>query len=440
MLDDFELRLSYKIVGNNPSKSANSGIQYRSKHVGNWVVGGYQADFESGKTFSGILYEERGRGILARRGEKTVVSAEGKVQLVGSVGNTDELQAAIKSEDWNDYAIVAQGNHLIHKINGRVTVDVTDEQATKRARAGILALQLHAGPPMTVKFKDIRLKRLKLIGEKKIVLVAGAPSHGAGDHEHNAGVALWKHCLDQVPGVVAGAYIQCNGWPKDPTAFDNADAIVFFSDGGGGNPMIRDNRLQQLEALIKQGVGLACIHYAVEVPKDRGGAELTAWIGGYYETGFSTNPHWKADFAALPEHPITRGVRPFSMSDEWYYNIRLALDQPGFTSILKAVPPDRTRGTAAAREHPGRAEIVAWARERPDGGRGFGFTGGHFHINWGDNDCRKLLLNAILWTAKAEIPDRGVETVLAPDDLRWNLDRKNNQESVPAPWLGSVMP
>lgn len=153
-LEDFELRLSYRIVG------GNSGIQYRSKDMENWVVGGYQADFEAGDTYSGILYEERGRGILAQRGEKVIIDKEGKKQAT-SVADTKELQTKIKKEDWNDYVITAQGNHLVHKINGNVTADVTDEQPDKRAMSGILALQLHAGPPMTVEFKNIRLKKLE---------------------------------------------------------------------------------------------------------------------------------------------------------------------------------------------------------------------------------------------------------------------------------------
>ncbi|MCL5096190.1 MAG: DUF1080 domain-containing protein [Candidatus Omnitrophica bacterium] len=439
-LDDFELHLSYRIAGNNPDKWGNSGVQYRSRDFGNWVAGGYQADIETGKTYSGILYEERMRGILANRGQKVVIDPDGKIQVVGSVGNSDEIQAGIKNEDWNDYVIIARGYHLVHKINGRVTVDVTDEQASKRARSGILALQLHAGQPMTIQFKDIRLKRLPLVDAKKVVLVAGGPSHGPGAHEHNAGVALWNHCLEKVPGIVTAAYIHCDGWPMDPTAFDNADALVFFVDGGQGNPMIRDHRLSELGGLMQQGIGLACIHYTVEVPKNHGGAEFTDWIGGYYETGYSTNPTWKADFAHLPEHPITRGVKPFSLVDEWYYNIKFPSQQTGFTPILEAMPPDDTRGTAAAREHAGRAEILAWALERPDGGRGFGFTGGHFHNNWGNDNFRKLVLNAILWTAKAEVPPDGVESTVTPEDLQWNLDPKDDQKSVPAPWLQTEIP
>jgi uncharacterized protein (TIGR03067 family) len=160
---DFELRLSYKIVPNNDKGFANSGIQYRSKDFGKFVVGGYQADFEAGKTFSGILYEERMDGILAQRGQKTVVkTADGKtkIDVTGSLGKSDEIQSHIKDRDWNDYVIIAKGNHLQHFINGVQTVDVVDERS-KAAKEGILALQLHAGEPMTVQFKNIRIKKLK---------------------------------------------------------------------------------------------------------------------------------------------------------------------------------------------------------------------------------------------------------------------------------------
>ena len=157
-VDDFELRLSYKIVG------GNSGIQYRSKVTDskNFVVGGYQGDFEAGKTYSGILYEERGRGILAKRGEKVIIKEDsGKPEVIGSLGKSDDIQKKIKDEDWNDYVIIAKGNHLQHFINGTQTIDCIDEQKSKAAKSGILALQLHAGPPMTVQFKDIRIKPLK---------------------------------------------------------------------------------------------------------------------------------------------------------------------------------------------------------------------------------------------------------------------------------------
>jgi hypothetical protein len=129
------------------------------------IVSGYQADFETGKTYSGILYEEKGRGILAKRGQQVVIKpADGdpkkhKVEVTGEVGSSDEIQATIKPGEWNEYVIIAKGNHLQHFINGKKTVDVTDTQE-KAASEGVLAFQMHAGPPMTVQFKDVVLKKI----------------------------------------------------------------------------------------------------------------------------------------------------------------------------------------------------------------------------------------------------------------------------------------
>ena len=160
---DFELRASYKITPNNDKGFANSGFQYRSKILDstNWVVGGYQGDFEAGANYSGILYEERmTRGIMATRGQKVVWDKDCQKQVTGAVGDSAEIQAAIKKEDWNEYVIIAKGNHLQHFINGKPTVDVTDECEAKAAKSGVLALQIHAGQPMTVEFKNIRIKPL----------------------------------------------------------------------------------------------------------------------------------------------------------------------------------------------------------------------------------------------------------------------------------------
>lgn len=163
---DFELHFKYKIVDENGKAEGfgNSGVQYRSKVVKPEysVVSGYQADFEVGKTYSGILYEEKGRGILAQRGQKVTITDGEKpnkpnIAVTGEVGKSDEIQAAIKPAEWNEYIVIAKGGHLQHFINGKQTVDVTDETAVG-AKTGLLALQLHAGKPMTVQFKDIVLK------------------------------------------------------------------------------------------------------------------------------------------------------------------------------------------------------------------------------------------------------------------------------------------
>jgi len=148
---DFTIRLKFRLRG------GNSGIQYRSKDLGNWVVGGYQADMDDNNTYTGILYEERGRGIIGNVGEITRIAPDGKPAKVGTIGDPQKIREAIRKGDWNEYVVSARGNHLIQSINGLTTVDVIDDDVTNRAMEGILALQLHAGPPMTVQFKEIRL-------------------------------------------------------------------------------------------------------------------------------------------------------------------------------------------------------------------------------------------------------------------------------------------
>jgi hypothetical protein len=260
----------------------------------------------------------------------------------------------------------------------------------------------------------------------KIVLVAGHQSHGPGEHEFFAGCAVLMKLLKENPGVFP--VMARDGWPKDPKTFEDAKSVVFFMDGGGGHPIIQKmQHLDTVQKLMDNKVGFVNLHYAVEYPKQFGDRVLS-WLGGYYETGYSINPHWKADIKSLPKHPITRGVKPFSIQDEWYYNMRFEPKMEGVTPILKAVPPDGTRGTPAAKEHPGREEILAWAFDRPNGGHSFGFTGGHFHKNWGDENFRRLVVNAILWSAGVDVPEDGAKVDLDPKDLQKNLDRKGKRK------------
>ncbi len=417
-LDDFELKLKYRIDG---TPAANSGIQIRSRVPPDGHVAGYQADIDRGGTYTGALYDEQGRGMLAERGEISLIGADGKKSST-SLRDSSELFANIKKDGWNDYHIIARGPHIILKINGKVTAEVIDNDKANQDLSGVLALQLHAGPPMKVQFKDIQLKRLKMENRKKVVLVAGPASHDYGSHEHNAGCLLLAKLLNEsMPNMYATVYT--NGWPKDPTAFDNADAIVFFCDGGGGH--VASAHLEEVDELAKKDVGIACLHYAVEVPKGKPGNYLLDWIGGYYETYWSVNPIWKAEFKELPDHPITRGVKPFAIDDEWYYHMRFRENMQNVTPILTAVPPDSTRkgkddphgGNPYVRARMGMPEHVAWAYERPPrllvedksgGGRGFGFTGGHWHWSWAHDDFRKLVLNALVWIAGDEVPPNGV--------------------------------
>jgi hypothetical protein len=162
MVTNFELRCSFRLVPGDAAGFANSGIQYRSTVVdpATWVVYGYQADMEAGPNYTGILYEEGLRGILAQRGEKVVWDKACQKQVARSVGDPKAIEASLKKGDWNDYVIIAKGNHLVQFVNGKLTVDVTDECEAKRAMSGVLALQLHAGHPMMVQFKNIRIRKL----------------------------------------------------------------------------------------------------------------------------------------------------------------------------------------------------------------------------------------------------------------------------------------
>ena len=158
-LKDFELRLSFKI------ESGNSGVQYRSKQVesndNNWVVAGYQAEVENTPGKAGFLYHERGRGELCHVGSKVEIGDDGKPVVVGKIGEREAIGATFKKSDWNDYVIIAKGNHLVHYLNGYQTVDLVDNDLKGRALSGLLALQIHAGPPMVVEFKNVRIKMLE---------------------------------------------------------------------------------------------------------------------------------------------------------------------------------------------------------------------------------------------------------------------------------------
>lgn len=278
---------------------------------------------------------------------------------------------------------------------------------------------------------------------KRIVLIAGRMSHGPGDHEFRAGSMLLQKALSGVSAV--NVQVFTDGWPTktvggqtvdDNAPLEQADAIFIYADGGGGHPMLRGDRRKVIEARAARGVGLGFGHYAVEVPAGEPGALMQRLLGGYYETNFSVNPMWSPDYKVFPDHPITRGVSPFSTHDEWYFNMRWTPDaslESKITRLLVATPSDAVRGgpyvsprgpydhIVAAR---GRAETMMWALERPDGGRSFGFTGGHTHANWGDVNQRRIVLNALLWIAQVDVPAGGVVDAITPDDLSANLDPK----------------
>ena len=280
------------------------------------------------------------------------------------------------------------------------------------------------------------------VRNRKLVLIAGSPSHPPGMHEFRAGTLLLEKRLAQVPGLTVERHD--NGWVRDETTLEDADAIVFYSDGGRKHPLADKSRLALAGRLVRRGVGLGCMHYGVEVLKDDAGAEFKEWLGGYYEHEWSCNPIWTPSFETFPDHPVANGVRPFAVEDEWYFNMRFRdgfdatgprrADGAAFTPILVAQPGHEVRDGPYV--HPkgpyphiqaakGRAEAMLWTIERADGGRGFGFTGGHFHRNWQNDEYRKVAMNAICWLAGLAVPKLGVgSSTVRDEELGRNLDPK----------------
>ncbi len=266
---------------------------------------------------------------------------------------------------------------------------------------------------------------------KQILLIADRPSHGPLQHEHNAGAHLFAKWLNAtVPGVKATPTF--DGWPADTSLIDKADAIFLFCTGGNRHFAFQEDRAAALQRAAARGAGLMFYHYCVEPGAETGRKEMLDWIGGYFETHHSVNPIWEANFTALPAHPITRGVKPFTSKDEWYYNMRFVDGMKGVTPILSAVPGPETlerpdgphSGNPDVRAKAGQPQVVMWAYERPGGGRGVGFTGGHYHMNLADPNYRTLVLNALLWMAKADVPEGGVTVDLDPEELQERLDPK----------------
>jgi hypothetical protein len=248
---------------------------------------------------------------------------------------------------------------------------------------------------------------------KKIVFVADTDPHGGrGNHEFlAAAIYLARGINANYPNAWAVVHTK-KKWPKK---LDHADAIIVLMNHGGSavNPAVK--------AATARGAGFMAIHYGVEVNKGDQGKEYLQWLGGYFEPFWSVNPWWTPEYKDLPKHAVTRGVKPFSVNDEWYYHMRFVEGMKGVTPILSALPPLKTihgegKKSSSHGGNPdvykavkaGEKQVMAWAYERPKGGRGFGFTGLHKHDNLGNDSFRTLLLNAVAWVSGLEVPEKGV--------------------------------
>jgi type 1 glutamine amidotransferase len=267
----------------------------------------------------------------------------------------------------------------------------------------------------------------------KIVLVAGTPSHPPGTHEYLATQAILKGLLDQTPGV--HVTIVRDSWPKNPRILEGARTIVWYTDGAKNHPLLDAARAGLIESYLDKGAGFVALHYGLNVGKELG-ARMLPWLGGVFDPEISAGTgavKWTPAFKGLPPHPITRGVAPFAINDEWYFNMRFVPGMKGITPLIKAVPPEEYRAKSAdAKQFPGRAEIVAWAYDRPGGGRSFAITTPHTHEDWANEGLRRLVVNAILWTAKLEVPKGGAKVAFDPADLKKNLDDKRPKPAAAA--------
>jgi hypothetical protein len=222
---------------------------------------------------------------------------------------------------------------------------------------------------------------------KSVLLVAGKPSHGQGEHEFHAGAELLVNALNE-SGLNLRATVQYDDWPET-AALKHVDSLVVYCDGREDH-LALGNEAELLE-LSKRGVGLVFLHYAVDGIPGLLDETLLKVIGGYYDDAVSENPLWTLKEPVITPHAITRGIQPFELKDEWYYNLKFGDVVP----VFQAVPPEE-----------GKAHTLAWTFGR----NAFGFTGGHFHRSWGNTDFRKLVLNAIVWSAGLEVPENGVKS------------------------------
>ncbi len=268
---------------------------------------------------------------------------------------------------------------------------------------------------------------------KRILFLAGTNSHNWGQHKHLAGSTLLCESIKETPGIEAEVV---TAWP-DAAALAKADALVIYADGWQAHPA--NDKLAELEAFMNAGKGLVAIHWATGIQaadpasKDQGGdpqrAKWRELMGADFEAYYSISTFWEAKFDKPSDHPILRGVKPFSLYDECYFHLRECGRDHGKVEPLFPVKPakelvepgltpyrgnDHARKTMAEGKEP---QYVAWAFPRPKGGRAFGFTGGHFHWSWARDEVRKMVLNGILWTAGGEVPAQGLESK-TPDAKR----------------------
>ncbi len=281
---------------------------------------------------------------------------------------------------------------------------------------------------------------------QRIVFLAGGRSHGPGEHEFNAGCRILAKALNEQSGLAVQATV-VNGWPADEGVLDGAKAVVIYADGSS----VVGKGWEKMDALAGKGVGIMFMHYAVHPSAEQGEKYFRPWIGGAFETGWSVNPHWVADLKGLPNHAVSRGVKGLVEAyDEFYYHMRFPAERGRVLDLVTATPTrERIKRYINLWNEHGVSELekpqaLMWGIERQGGGRGVGFTGGHYHRNWAVDGFRTLVLNAVVWAAGMEVPADGVRSLpVGEEQLNENLDDKGPSKArltVPQPGEFKAIP
>ena len=246
---------------------------------------------------------------------------------------------------------------------------------------------------------------------RTIVLIGGAKSHGPGEHDFPNGIRLLQELLESSPDLKQKIQVKAypDGWPKDAAVVEDAATMVWYFDGLEGHPLFDANRRTQFERLMKKGVGVVAFHQASTLPPGDKTIDLPHWLGGARYGMFDSTIE-AVEFKPAATHPISRGVGTFTYMDEFYPTINFNNDTKGFASILSGkLHPQFQNSRPLVIDKP-TIRTVAWAFERDSGGRSFAFTGLHFLRALDEPELRKLLLNAIVWTAGIEVPEHGIQS------------------------------
>ena len=269
---------------------------------------------------------------------------------------------------------------------------------------------------------------------KRIVFLAGRPSHKSGDHEFRAGCLLLAKALNTQSDLPVKAEV-ISGWPKDDTELDGAAALVIYCDSDS----VHREQYKRLMELHEEGSGIFFMHYGVHPKKPEDGKNYyLPTVGGFMESGFSVNPKWAADLNANSDHPVRRGCEePVPVYDEWYYSLRFAKNA---IPLVTAIPTKDNMVVGSnlwnenATKNYGQPQNLVWGFEDSDGTRGGGFTGGHYHRNWVIDGYRKMILNTIVWIAGMDVPEGGVKSEkITEEQINANLDQKENMTHIKLP-------